>query len=290
MVLLWRPACLSALTARLRWAIFPCAMISGPSHLTLPTNSLMGLFARGLTLLIVAMESVALLGMTLPASTMGSVERASHLATANMSRAVRRTVTALTMLVEPVKSLKLAYGHVSIPSAALTRTALRAAMEFVTSMGSVTIMAAVGMKTVPSIVMDSVDLMASALILENAALTRTVVAVESVQRISPAPYLTVAKILTALNTAMESVGQTELAHTQSAALTRTANMLTVSATFLHLTTVTSVTTVMMGNVNLDVLMMAWEALTVPTLTQPATAMCAAAQRMLSAITMTGSAT
>merc|ERR1719431_888443 len=116
--------------------------------------------------------------MTLPASTMGSVERASHLATANMSRAVRRTVTALTMLVEPVKSQRLASGHASILSAALTRTALRAAMGFVTSMGSVTIMAAVGMKTVPSIVMDSVDLMASALILENVALTRTAVAVE----------------------------------------------------------------------------------------------------------------
>jgi len=157
-------------------------------------------------------------------------------------------------------------------------------------MVSVTIMDAVGMRIVPSIVMDSVDLMVSALILENVAQMKTVVAVESVQRISPALSLTVAKILTVLNTVMESVDQMEPAHTRSVALTLTVNMLMVSAMFPHLTTVTPVTTVTMGNVNLDVLMMAWEAPTVPTLTQPATAMCAAVQRMLSAIIMTASAT
>jgi len=87
---------------------------------------------HGLTLLNVAMASVALLGMIPPASIMIFVEHALRQDTANMSHAVQRTVTALTMLVVPVKLLRLGSGHASIPSAALTRTALRAAMEFVT--------------------------------------------------------------------------------------------------------------------------------------------------------------
>ena len=171
--------------------------------------------------------------------------------------------------------------------------------------GSVPMTGAVPTRTVRSSVTASVDLTESACILGSAVQMLTVVTVEHVPRTSPAPFLPAALILTVLSNATESVYQMEPAPTLSAALIPTANMLTVFATFPLLTTETSVTIVMMANVNLVrlsptdtscshpslakvVLTTVWEVRTVPTPTQHVTAMCAAALRMLNAITMTAS--
>jgi len=77
-----------------------------------------------------------------------------------------------------------------------------------------------------------------------------------VQRISLVPSLTAARIPTVLNIVMESAGLMEHVPTQNAALMLTVNMLMVFATSLHLMMETSVTTVMMENVNQDVPTMA----------------------------------
>merc|ERR1719320_921779 len=179
-------------------------------------------------------------------------------------------------------------GPATTPHAALMMSAQRVVTECAMKTGSVPMTGAVPTRTVQSRVTASVDLTESACILGSAVQMLTVVTVEHVPRTSPAPFLPAALILTVLSNATESVYQMEPAPTLSAALIPTANMLTLFATFPLLTTETSVTIVMMANVNLVVLTTVWEVRTVPTPTQHVTAMCAAALRMLNAITMTAS--
>merc|ERR1719153_1999216 len=96
--------------------------------------------------------------------------------------------------------------------------------------------------------------------------------------------------MTARSSATVSVDLMEPAPTPSVALIPTVNMSTVSATFLPLMTVTSVTIVTMENVNQVVLTMVLAVQTVRTPTRHATAMCAAVPRMRNVITTTGNVT
>merc|ERR1719234_2843542 len=129
----------------------------------------------------------------------------------------------------------------------------RVVTECVMKTGSVPMTGAVLTRTVRSSVTVSVDLMGSACILGSVVRMLTVETVEHVPRTSPAPYQPAALTLTARSNVTESVDLMGAAPTPSVALIPTVNMSTVFATFQLLMTGTSVTIVMMENVNQVVL-------------------------------------
>jgi len=151
-------------------------------------------------------------------------------------------------------------------------------------------MGAAIMMTAQRHVMDNVELMESALILEIAAQMRIVEIVEFAGMILLVQSLSAAQILTALPNVEESVELMAVAHILIAVWILTVNTLMECATSLLPITETSVTIAMMENASQVVLRMGLEALIARQLIHPALDMYADAQRMQSVTTMMESVT
>jgi len=151
-------------------------------------------------------------------------------------------------------------------------------------------MGAAIMMTAQRHVMDNVELMESALILEIAAQMRIVEIVEFAGMILLVQSLSAAQILTALHNVEESVELMAVAHILIAVWILTVNILMECATSPLPMTETSVTIAMMENASQVVLRMGLEALIARQLIHPALDMYADAQRMQSVTTMMESVT